>query len=189
MMQELTREAFGVKTAAPIVEIIDERDLMRGRMVDLSAEGKVAPKGWQRLTGRIAAFLSDDMHLETSPELGQDVADAQAFISRTAVPAFEQVRASLERDGRVVQVTDTGAVALLWVRYQGRTEFSAAVRTRLTPDGVVPVIEAWGRRTRRAVACVRLDGMTKVMAAVTSEVPASQVAAYVLACHRDGQLD
>lgn len=189
MMQVLTRPQFSEETAASAVEIIDERDLARGRLVELDALGQVRrPQGWQGLKGKIAAFLSDDVHMATSPELVQDVADAHAFISMTVVPAFEQVGAALEGAGREVQVTDCGSVALLRVRHQGRTEFTVAARTRLTSSGVVPVFETSGRNgglPRRGIACLHLDGMTKVMAALTHEVGREQVTAYALARHRD----
>jgi hypothetical protein len=191
VLQAQPETRFSNQTSAPVVDIIDERDLTRVRLLDLRAASQPG-KGWRKAMRTLVAFVNDDLHHQSTPELQQDVADAHTFISMTVMPAFEEARAALEAQGRAVVLSDCGSLALMRVFTQGCTEFTAAVRTRLTPTGVVPVFETsgcHGGQLRRSVACARLNDMEGVITAHTHEVRQRHVASFVLAAHNKARID
>lgn len=183
--------AMREQIAMPVVDIVDERDLARDTLVQRQSAGQ-ARTGWRERMRMLGAFLSDDLHHQTSPELEHDVADAETYIRVTVMPAFEEARAALEAEGREVRLSNCGPLALMRVLRQGRTELTVAVRTRLTPTGVAPAFETSGRdggRSRRHIARARLDATEQVAPAHAQEVRQRQVAGFVLAAHKAARRD
>lgn len=184
-VRDRTATQMTYESATPVVGILDERDLAGAQTIDLRGGHKNGARGWQRMKRSIARFLNDEMHLEQSPELVQDVADAHRYISETVLPAFQEARITLEAQGRDVVVNDCGSCALLRVSYRGRMEATVAARTRLTPAGVLPVFETRGRdggRVRSALAAAQFGGLV-VMPVYADDLRQAHVTRYVRAAH------
>lgn len=92
----------------------------------------------------VSDFLSDDMHHRESPELADHVEVTRDFIQSTVIPAFEEVKARLEQEGREVRITNHQTTARMDVFADGRAEFSYAIRTQLSEAGAAPHYETTG---------------------------------------------
>ena len=84
--------------------------------------------------------------------------DATRFMSGTAVPALEDLRAELEKHGREVTIRASGSSVALFVSRGGEEELMYRIQFRSYPDRVLPYVEIRGRE-RKGLKLVSTDSM------------------------------
>lgn len=89
-------------------------------------------------------FVDDNTHHQTDDELPRQFAEGETFIQSVALPAFEEVRQIIERDGNKVTITDNQTNAMLKVVRDGQEIFTYTIRMQLTDRGAFPLYQARG---------------------------------------------
>lgn len=97
-------------------------------------------------------FLNDDMHRRTDDELPRQLDEGTGYIDTVVVPAFEEVRQTLERAGNEVGITDNQTNAVLRVMRGGNEIFTYSARTQITDRGSFPLFESRGIYGRKSPA-------------------------------------
>jgi hypothetical protein len=83
-------------------------------------------------------------------------AELAAFITQTAIPAFESLREELEKHGRDVTIRETPTSAMISVHFMGSEELTYRVQGRTYPNGVLPYAEV-RYRERKGLKFLRVE--------------------------------
>jgi hypothetical protein len=93
---------------------------------------------------KIHNFAFDNISGDADDTLPRQLAEGEGFIQSVAVPAFEEVRQALARDGNQVDVVDNRSNAILRVARDGQEVFTYNIRTQITDSGSFPIFQARG---------------------------------------------
>jgi hypothetical protein len=100
----------------------------------------------------IRNWVDDNLHRQTDDELPGQLDDGERFIQSAVLPAFEEVRQTLARDGNQVSITNGQSNATLRVMRGDEEIFTYHARTRITDRGSFPIFESRGINGRQSPA-------------------------------------
>ncbi len=86
--------------------------------------------------------------------------EMERFISDVAVPAYEQLKAELQKYGRMASVRETASAATITVQHKGVDEFRYSLQGRTFPEGVLPFAELLSRE-RKGIRMIRTESMVR----------------------------
>jgi choline/glycine/proline betaine transport protein len=90
----------------------------------------------------------------------QERSEVERFLTDVAMPAYEQLRAELEKYGRDVSIRETANAAALIVQHEGADEFHYSLQGRTFPEGVLPFAVLVSRE-RKGIRMIRTESMLR----------------------------
>ncbi len=106
--------------------------------------------------------------------------EIERFITDVAMPAYEQLKAELEKYGREVSLRETASAATLTVQNNGADEFRYSLQGRTFPEGILPFAELLSRE-RKGIRMIRTESMLRSGGAYSiSDVASDEVIAHFL---------
>ncbi len=86
--------------------------------------------------------------------------EVEHFLTDVAMPAYEQLKAELEKYGREVVIRETASAATLVVQNDGADEFRYSLQGRTFPEGILPFAELLSRE-RKGIRMIRTESMVR----------------------------
>jgi len=114
----------------------------------------------------------------------QERSEVERFISDVAMPAYEQLKAELEKYGREVSIRETASAATIAVQSCGVDEFRYSLQGRTFPEGILPFAELLSRE-RKGIRMIRTESMVRSGSDYTiSDITPDEVIAHFLSHYK-----
>lgn len=104
--------------------------------------------------------LGDMLNSPDTGKIETEASDLNRFFTETALPAYEELTAELQKYGRTTQVRATTSSATLSVTHKGEDEISYRLQARTFPNGVRPFAEVRFRE-RKGLKLITVETMVR----------------------------
>ncbi len=104
--------------------------------------------------------LGNMMNRPDAGKIETDANELNTFFTETALPAYEELSAELQKYGRTTQVRATASSATLSVTHKGEEEITYRLQARTFPNGVRPYAEVRFRE-RKGLKLITVESMVR----------------------------